>query len=180
MRWTVHGERGVYTDSWINVRLVDVELPDGRRFDHRAVRVRPSAGAVVLDGRRVLLLWRHRVITDTWGFEIPGGRIETGEPPEQAAAREVEEETGWRPGPLRPLLSVQPSPGASDSRHFVFQADEAVWTGAPADPAEAEQVVWIPLERIPALVDERRIVNGSTMAALLYVLVGETHKISDI
>jgi len=46
----------------------------------------------------VLLLWRHRFITVTWGWEIPVGRAEPGGSPAQAAAREVEEETGWRPG----------------------------------------------------------------------------------
>ncbi len=62
----------------------------------------------------MLLLWRHRFITDTWGWEIPLGRAEPGEGPAEAAAREVEEETGWRPGPLRPLLRIEPKQSVSD------------------------------------------------------------------
>jgi len=49
---------------------------------------------------------------NTWGWEIPIGRIEEHETPADAAAREFEEETGWRPGPLRHLINVQPTPGA--------------------------------------------------------------------
>ena len=45
--------------------------------------------------RGVLALWRHRFITDTWGWEIPAGRLEAGETAEQAARRETLEETGW-------------------------------------------------------------------------------------
>ena len=107
MRWIVHSDKPLYSDPWLDIRLADVELPDGRHLEHRVIRTPPGAGAVVTDEhRRVLLLWRHRFITDTWGWEIPVGRAEPGEGPAEAAAREVEEETGWRPGPLRPLPSI--------------------------------------------------------------------------
>src|SRR6202161_2856149 len=103
MRWTVHGETPLYQDEWLDIRLADVELPDGRRLDHRLIRTRPGAGvAMIVDGS-VLLLWRHRFITGTWGGEVPLGKADPGEDPSAAAAREAEEETGWRPGPLRPL-----------------------------------------------------------------------------
>ncbi|MFL1379831.1 NUDIX domain-containing protein, partial [Nocardiopsis protaetiae] len=111
MRWTVHSERPLYTDPWLDVRVADVELPDGQRFDHRLIRRPRGAGTVLRDGGRVLLLWRHRFITDTWGYEIPMGGVHDGEDPRLAAAREAEEETGWRPGTLRPLLRLQPSSG---------------------------------------------------------------------
>ncbi len=63
MRWTVHSERSLYTDPWLDIRIADVELPDGRHLDHRLIRTLPGAGAVVVEDRRVLLLWRHRFIT---------------------------------------------------------------------------------------------------------------------
>src|SRR5437879_8842989 len=115
MQWTVHGERPVYESEWINVVLVDVEVPGHQRFEHHVVRMpSPAAGVVVHDEQRgLLLLWRHRFITDSWGWEIPAGRVDPGETPAEAAAREVLEETGWRAGPLRPLVSYQPSNGLS-------------------------------------------------------------------
>jgi len=89
MRWIVHSEKPLYNDPWLDIRLADVELPDGRHLKHRLIRTPPGAGAVVTDQHwRVLLLWRHRFITDTWGWEIPVGRAEPGEDPAQAAARE--------------------------------------------------------------------------------------------
>jgi 8-oxo-dGTP pyrophosphatase MutT (NUDIX family) len=102
MRWIVHGERTLYSSPWVGLRLVDVEIPGGERFEHHVVRVpRQAAGCVVHDpDRGVLLLWRHRFITDTWGWEIPAGAVDDGERPGDAAAREVREETGWRPGPV--------------------------------------------------------------------------------
>jgi 8-oxo-dGTP pyrophosphatase MutT (NUDIX family) len=104
MRWTVHGEKQLYADPWLDIRVPDVELPDGRHLEHRLIRTSPGAGAVVMDAeQRVLLLWRHRFITDTWGWEIPIGKAEPGEDPAAAATREAEEETGWRPAPPLPI-----------------------------------------------------------------------------
>jgi 8-oxo-dGTP pyrophosphatase MutT (NUDIX family) len=117
MQWTVHGRRTIYDSPWISLDLVDVEQPDGHRYEQHVVRMaRPVAATVMTDDAgRVLLMWRHRHVTNTWGWEIPSGRIEDGETPEHAAAREAEEETGWRPGPLRLLVASQPSNGSMDS-----------------------------------------------------------------
>src|SRR5258707_7406045 len=101
-RWEVHSEKPLYTDEWLDIRLADVELPDGRHLEHRLIRTRPGAGVAMIVEGSVLLLWRHRFITGTWGWEVPLGKADPGEDPLAAAAREAEEETGWRPGPLRP------------------------------------------------------------------------------
>jgi 8-oxo-dGDP phosphatase len=169
MEWVVHGRRPVYESSWISLDLVDVELPDGQRFEQHVVRMaRPVAGAAVADDAgRVLLMWRHRHVTGTWGWEIPTGRIEEGETPDQAAAREAEEETGWRPGPLRLLVESEPSNGSVDTVHYLFAADGARYTGLPADCTEADRIEWIPLADIPALIGKGEIVSGPTLIALL-------------
>ena len=170
MRWTVHCEKPLYEDEWLDLRLADVELPDGRHLEHRLIRTRPSAGCVIIRDEQVLLLWRHRFITDTWGWEIPVGKIDPGEGPARAAARETEEETGWRPGSLTPLLRVEPTPGISDSVHHIYLADGAEHIGPPEDNFESDHVSWVPLAGIPALVSQGEISIGTTLAALLYAL----------
>ena len=171
MRWKIHSEEPLYQDEWLDIRLADVEVADGRHLSHRLIRTPPGAGAVVLDDQqRVLLIWRHRFITDSWGWEIPIGAIDPGEEPIAAAAREVEEETGWRPGPLRPLIYCQPTSGISDSRHYIFRADGATYIGPPTDGWESERIEWVPLGDVRRLIDKRDIVSGTTIAALLYAL----------
>ena len=169
MRWKVVSEQPLYGDEWLDIRVADVELPDGRRLDHRLIRTPPGAGvAAVDDAGRVLLIWRHRFITDSWGWEIPLGKVEEGESPIQAAAREFEEETGWRAGPLRHLIDVQPTPGISDSRHHVYVARTATQVGEP-DGIESERTEWIPLSGLASLIEKGDMASGTTLAALLYL-----------
>lgn len=175
MRWKVGEERTLYRDQWVHLAACDVELPDGRHLDHRLIRAaHPGAGAVIIQDGCVLLLWRHRFITDTYGWEIPIGSIEPGEDPAQAAAREVEEETGWRPGPLHPLISTHPSPGLMTSQHHVYRGDTAVQVGPPVDSFESDRIEWVPLTKIRALIDQGDIVSGTTLVALLYLLTTAT------
>jgi hypothetical protein len=81
MQWTVHGRRTIYDCPWMSLDLVDVEQPDGNRYEQHVLRMAgPVAATVMTDGDgRALLMWRHRHVTDTWGWEIPSGRIEEGE-----------------------------------------------------------------------------------------------------
>jgi len=172
VRWTVHGERSLYDSEWVRLRLADVELPDGTRFDHHVVRFpQQSAGVVVHDpDRGVLLLYRHRFITDTWGWEIPAGKVDSGEEVEAAAAREVLEETGWRPGPLRPMVTYHPAVGLTDATFHLLLGEGAEYVGDPADAHEAERVEWLPVPRVRELVRAGEVRDGLSLTALVWAL----------
>lgn len=176
MTWKIQSERDLYRDQWVHLTSADVLLPDGRHLDHRIIRTAaPGAGLVVVDDqKRILLIWRHRFITDTYAWEIPQGSIRPGETGAEAAVRETEEETGWRAiGPIRPLVYTQPSPGIMTSQHHIFRADSAEHIGDPEDAFESDRVEWIPLEDIRGLIGKQHIVAGTTLVALLMVMAGQ-------
>jgi 8-oxo-dGTP pyrophosphatase MutT (NUDIX family) len=171
VQWKVNSDRSLYRDESIDVRGADVELPDGSRVEYPVVHVAAGAGAVVVNaGGRVLLLWRHRFITNSWGYEIPLGRIRPGEAPVEAAARTVEQETGWRPGVLSALLYLQPAADLTNAQHHIFHTARATYEGPAVDGYAAEHVEWVRLDSIAELIGKGQIVNGTTVAALLLTL----------
>ena len=177
-RWRVHGERALYSSPWVRLHLIDVEQPGGARYEHHAVRSTADAAACLVvrgDGptAEVLLMWRHRVVPDAWGWEVPAGRVEPGEAAVVAAARETTEETGWEVADVREVLAYHPVGGTGDQR-FVVCTGRAVREVGEPDPAEADRVEWVPVHRLPALVAGGRVPEGLTLVALLLVLSGLT------
>jgi 8-oxo-dGTP pyrophosphatase MutT (NUDIX family) len=165
-QWTVHGTRRIYESEWMSVDLDDVELPHGVRFEHHVVRMpHPSTALVLAEDGKVLLMWRHRFITDAWGWEVPAGRCEEGEAPHTSAIRETEEETGYRPGRIEPLVTINPLNGISSHVTHIFVGTEPAKIGEH-DPAEAARIEWVPLNEIPALIRKGLIPCGITLAAL--------------
>jgi 8-oxo-dGTP pyrophosphatase MutT (NUDIX family) len=168
--WTIHEERIVDDSRRAVLSIADVELPDGVRFEQYVLRV-PAAAivAVVDDAERVLMMHRHRFIIDQWVWELPGGYLDPDEDPAVCAAREVEEETGWRPHSMRHLLTFQPMVGTIDQQNLVYLADGADHTGAVPDINEADRVDWIPLAEIRARIVAGEIVGAGSVTALLAV-----------
>ena len=96
MKWTVGATRTLYDCPWFRLDQTDVTLPDGRTFPHHVIRTPTPVVAVLAvdDHDRVLLLHRHRFITDRWGWELPAGAAEPGEDAAAAATRELAEDGG--------------------------------------------------------------------------------------
>lgn len=174
MRWQVHGERFIYQSDWVNLSLADVEVPGHHRFDHHVVRMpRPAAGVVIHDVERgVLLIYRHRFITDSWGWEIPAGKVDDGETPEQAARREGIEETGWEPhDPLTHVTTFHPANGTGDHTFHIFYAPGATHWGDPTDATEAERVEWMPVDEVRRLITTDGIRDGLSLCGLSVAFV---------
>lgn len=167
----MHGERVIYDSPWVRLGLTDVEVPGIRRFEHHVVRLpQPAAGVIAHDERGVLLLWRHRFITDTWGWEIPAGVAEPGEAIEDTARREALEETGWTVGPLTRLATYHPMNGLCDQTFHLFVAEGAERVGDPSDPSESSRVGWVPIPDLRAAIERGEVNEGLTLTAVTYAL----------
>jgi 8-oxo-dGDP phosphatase len=176
-RWTILGEELVDDTRRARVSIASVRLPNGVEFEQWVVRMPKAAiTAVVDDEDRVLMIWRHRFIIDRWVLELPGGWVDPHDPdPEATAAREAEEETGWRPLRVERILSFQPMVGTADSENVVFVGREPVFTGEPADINEAERVDWIPLSSVQKRMADGEIVGAASQIALLHLLSTARH-----
>lgn len=172
--WTIHDERVIDDSRRAVLSIADVELPDGVRFEQYVLRVPAAAMVVVVDDTdRVLMMWRHRFVIDRWVWELPGGYLDPDEDPAACAARELEEETGWRPRDMKPLLTFQPMVGTIDQPNVIYLAHGADHTGAPPDVNEAERIAWIPLNEIQQHIDDGTIVGAGSVTGLLAVLLAK-------
>ncbi|NKY86531.1 NUDIX domain-containing protein [Nocardia veterana] len=170
-QWTIHGETVVDENRHIRLSTVDIELPDGVKFTQYVARLPKCAMTLVLnENREVLLMYRHRFIIDQWVWELPGGYIDGAEDVAAAAAREVEEETGWRPKTMEHLVTYQPAIGTLDQPQLVYLARGAELTDTVPDVNEAEDLRWFPLEEAVKMIDRGEIVGAATVVGVYRAL----------
>ncbi len=171
-RWKILSDRVIGENSHQRLSVTSFELPDGTVVEQYVMRLPRGAMTVVLDeaAERVLLIWRHRFVTGQWLWELPGGFIDPGEDGAAAAAREVEEETGYRPRSVEHIMTVYPMAGTADTAYELYLARGADRVGTP-DPNETEAVRWIPLAELPGLITKGEISGAATIIGVQHVLL---------
>jgi ADP-ribose pyrophosphatase len=115
----------------------------------------------------LVLIWQYRFGSDALSLEIPGGVIDDGEAPHEAAMRELQEECGYVAGEVEPLSSLQPNPALQGNQIFSYVAWDASPTGMTAfDELEDCEAVLVPLQMLPALLDSGEIQHALCVVAL--------------
>jgi 8-oxo-dGTP pyrophosphatase MutT (NUDIX family) len=115
----------------------------------------------------VVLVWQYRFGSDALSLEIPGGVIDAGEAPEQAARRELLEETGYEAERFEPLLTLEANPALQANRCFTFLARDARPTGRTGfDEQEELETALAPGARIADLLDGGQVTHSLVHSAL--------------
>jgi 8-oxo-dGTP pyrophosphatase MutT (NUDIX family) len=171
--WRVQKRKVVYQSPWVNLYQDTVQLPDGTIIeDHHVVDYpRNAAGVIPLgnDGR-VLLIEHYRFITQTRGWEIPAGRIDDREEPQQAAARELIEEAAHVAGSITALGRYYAAIGSSNLAFHLFVARNLTPTGGKVDTNEVLDVRWFPVSELRQLIVHNAILDGLSLTALLWAM----------
>ena len=160
--------RRVHAGKVLDLDLDEVLEPGGVRGWREVVRQRGSVAALpVLADGRVVLVRQYRYAVDALVWELPAGRRDPGETPEEGARRELEEEVGFRASALEPLLVFWTTPGFCDEVMHLFRA-----TGlepVPPRPEADEKIepATFTLEEALDMVKRGEIREGKTLVALL-------------
>lgn len=168
------GSTRAYTGRIISLDVDDVRFPDGSTGKLEMIRHSGASAIVPLldDGGTtkdpmVVLIRQYRYAAGGYLYEIPAGRLESGEAPDACARRELAEETGYRAEQVEALLTMFTTPGFTDEKIHLFLA-----TGlTPGDSArEADEFLEIKPTRLSAalaMIERGEIQDSKTALALM-------------
>jgi 8-oxo-dGTP pyrophosphatase MutT (NUDIX family) len=153
-KWKLLESKIDYQNPFLKISVEKLERADGKVIDNYYSVVRKDAAFVVAltEDKLVPLVFQYKNGVKEVIWELPAGFVEDGEEPENAARRELKEETGFESDNFSLIGKYAPNPSISDNRNYVFLARDARKTTEQSlDPNEEIEVKTIPLD---ALVEE--------------------------
>lgn len=168
--WQVLDSKLLISDRWLQLREDRVRLSNGHEIDRFHVIHGPdwASALCVTEASEVILVrqYRHGISRPT--LELPAGVIESHESPEEAARRELLEETGYESNDWVRIQTVSTEPARHTTHAHFFCARGARQTRPPA-PEESEvlEVVKVPLADLARLATDGTIVHGVQVGAIL-------------
>ena len=166
--WRTLTTRPVYANKWISVREDLVALPDGRTTIYGVVSCGQAVGVLpFVDADRVLLVRQYRYVAGRPTWEMPTGGVHAGETLEQAAQRELAEETGHRAQHLERVSTYHTSKSVVDETAHLFLAEGLHRAETAPDETEFIDVTVFPFDTVLRMVLEGEIVDSMTVVAVL-------------
>lgn len=172
LKETTISSKEIFKGRVIDLFVEEVELPNGKTSTREIVK-HPGAVAVIAitSENKILMVEQFRKPLGRTLVEIPAGKLEKGEEPEATAKRELQEETGYTCGELRPLISFYTSPGFADELVHLFIAEnlEKLTVAAELDEDEFLDVMEVTLDEALEMIQNKRIYDAKTAYAVQYL-----------
>lgn len=172
--WTLLGETTVSKTRIFDLVSRRFRRPrDGREDDFYALKTGSWANIAALTPRNeVVLVKQFRFGVEDFCLEFPGGIVDAGEDPGEAASRELTEETGYSGKNLQALGEVYPNPAIMNNRCYFFRMDAAELTHETSlDPNEDIEVVVAPLDEVIQWGADGRFSHALASVCLLRLLM---------
>lgn len=172
----------IYENPWVNLYVDKVIFAGGRLIEkhHYLHYDRQSVGIVIENNEdEILLIKSYRYVTSSIEWEIPAGRIEEGETPQEAGKREVLEETGYTVTEPRLICTFNPSNGMSDAVFNIVKC-KSISSVGDFDKNEVKELKWVTISNIKEMIGKNQIKCGPSLIGLLLTLSGIEEVKSDI
>lgn len=174
MKWKTLRSEYLFNDTWFKVRKEVCETPEGKIVDPYYVYEFPTwVGAVpVTEDGRIVMVKQYRHALGEVCIEIPGGCVdETDKSLEEAVAREILEETGYRFASYEYLGKISPNPSTNSNLLHMFLAKGGRKIAAQQlDGNEEIEVILLTVEELKQLLRENRILQSMHVTCILYAL----------
>lgn len=170
--WKVIESKVVIDHRFVCIREDLLEHPDdGRRFHYLYLQSPSNAVATVplTEDGCVILTRQYRHPIGRVIYDLPAGRPKVGESPQEAAARELQEETGYRAAKWQKLTYFNQFPGAMQVGTHLFLAQELTPGEQQLDQYEDVEVIKMPFAEAMDLVVHGQVIDGAMMMGLLLV-----------
>jgi ADP-ribose pyrophosphatase len=165
------GSEVIYEGPVFGLRRDEVLEPSGVRA-RREVITHPGSVVVlpVLPDGKIVMIRQYRHATRQYMWELVAGRKEPEETPEEGAARELLEETGYRAKRFKVFLDVFPTPGFLEERMFILLAEGL--TAGKAEPEEDEkiEVKAYKTKKLEQMMKTGELKDAKSIAGILYYL----------
>lgn len=168
LREKILSEEQAWRGRILDVRSLQVELPNGHQSGRDVVR-HPGAAAVVAltQAGKIVLVRQYRTALDRVTVEIPAGKLDPGEDPLECAKRELREETGFSAGRISYLTTIATTPGFCDELIHIFMATNLEFQGANPDDDEFVNVDLLPVSELIDAVLDGKIEDAKTVVGAL-------------
>ena len=168
--WKRLGSRTLHRHDRVVIREDVLELPEGQERRYPVMQLGQSAGIVPITADdQIILVRQYRHVAQDFCWEIPAGGMHPAESPDEAAQRELREETGYRAGSLRRLGGFWPNNAYLDEIIHVYLAEDLMSDPLPADQDEHLEQRAFPFSEALAMAQDDRITCGLTKLAILWV-----------
>lgn len=160
--------RSAFQGNILNVRVDQVELPDGSSSEREVVE--HSGGVTIIPvtpEKKIMMVRQYRIATEEELLELPAGKIDGQESAEEAARRELKEETGYYGGNFQHLFDFYTTPGYSSELLHLYLAENIHPGEREPEQGEFLKNEKITIARIPDLIFSGRIKDSKTIVGLL-------------
>lgn len=160
--------RNIHRGRILTLNIEDIVLPNGNACSLEVVH-HPGAVAVVpvLDDGRIVLVRQYRHAAGGYLIEIPAGKLDVkGESPEACAARELEEEIGYRAKRFERITTIYTSPGFCDEKIHLFLATGLEKTATSHEPDEVMTCVFHTADDVMEMIGHGDITDAKSIVAL--------------
>lgn len=161
----------VYKGNIFSVREGEIETNKGERYPRQVVINPGGVGVVAIVDGNVILIKQFRISVENYIIEIPAGRLEAGEKPEESARRELKEEVGYEAKSLQLISEYYSGVGFSTEKMYIYLATNLVKKRAAPEIDENIEILQLPLAEIKEMLSEGKFDDSKTIIGLREALL---------